>query len=119
MWRSLAVLLIASTFNAIAQDTRGSILGRVTDPTGAVVVGASIQVANTDTGVVIGTNSTAVDATVGRIMGFDPARVEYLQFLLNERRDSVNMHKQTLQAFYVSIAVLAVVVLAVVFSIFA
>jgi uncharacterized protein (DUF362 family) len=28
---------------------------------------------------VIGTNSTAVDATLGRIMGFEPARVSYLQ----------------------------------------
>ncbi len=27
----------------------------------------------------IGTNSTAVDATLGRIMGFDPARVSYLK----------------------------------------
>ncbi len=32
---------------------------------------------------VIGTNSTAVDATVGRIMGFDPSRVEYLQLAAN------------------------------------
>ena len=31
----------------------------------------------------IGTNSTAVDATVGRIMGFDPARVEYLKLAAN------------------------------------
>ncbi|HUP46958.1 MAG TPA: hypothetical protein VM779_15735 [Thermoanaerobaculia bacterium] len=46
-------------------------------------------------------------------------RIEYLQYLLNERRETVNMHKQTLQAFYISIAVLAVVVLAVVFSLFA
>jgi uncharacterized protein (DUF362 family) len=28
---------------------------------------------------VVGTNSTAVDATLGRIMGFDPSRVEYLK----------------------------------------
>ncbi len=32
---------------------------------------------------VVGTNSTAVDATVGRIMGFDPAHVEYLQLARN------------------------------------
>jgi uncharacterized protein (DUF362 family) len=31
----------------------------------------------------IGTNSTAVDATIGRIMGFDPARVEYLKLAAN------------------------------------
>jgi uncharacterized protein (DUF362 family) len=29
--------------------------------------------------VVIGTNSTAVDATLGRIMGFDPGKISYLQ----------------------------------------
>lgn len=28
---------------------------------------------------IIGTNSTAVDATLGRLMGFEPSRVEYLQ----------------------------------------
>jgi uncharacterized protein (DUF362 family) len=33
--------------------------------------------------VVVGTNSTAVDATVGRLMGFDPARVEYLKLAAN------------------------------------
>lgn len=43
-------------------------------------------------------------------------RVEYLQYLLNERRDIVNMHKPTIQAFYVSVVVLVLVVAAVVFS---
>jgi uncharacterized protein (DUF362 family) len=33
---------------------------------------------------VIGANPTAVDATVGRIMGFDPARVEYLKLAANQ-----------------------------------
>lgn len=28
--------------------------------------------------IVVGTNNTAVDATLGRIMGFDPAKIEYL-----------------------------------------
>jgi hypothetical protein len=46
-------------------------------------------------------------------------RVEYLQYLLNERREPVNMHKATIQAFYVSMAVLAVVVIAVIASMFA
>lgn len=43
-------------------------------------------------------------------------RIEYLQFLLGERRETVNMHKQTVQAFYISIAVAAVVLLAIVAS---
>jgi uncharacterized protein (DUF362 family) len=33
---------------------------------------------------VIGTNPTAVDATVGRIMGFDPARIEYLRLAADQ-----------------------------------
>lgn len=43
-------------------------------------------------------------------------RVEYLQYLLGERRTTVNMHKQTIQAFWISIAVVAVALLAVGFS---
>lgn len=33
---------------------------------------------------VIGANPTAVDATVGRIMGFDPSRVEYMKLAANQ-----------------------------------
>ena len=33
--------------------------------------------------VVVGTNSTAVDATLGRIMGFDPKKIEYLKLAAN------------------------------------
>ncbi|MGZ7030326.1 MAG: hypothetical protein ACXVIJ_00015 [Thermoanaerobaculia bacterium] len=43
-------------------------------------------------------------------------RVEYLQYLLGERRETVNMHRQTVQAFYISIGVVAVVLLAIAFS---
>jgi len=43
-------------------------------------------------------------------------RIEYLQYLLGERRESVNMHRQTVQAFYISIAVLAVLLFAIAFS---
>ena len=43
-------------------------------------------------------------------------RIEYLQYLLGERRESVNMHRQTIQAFYISIAVLAVLLFAIAFS---
>ncbi|HEX6177360.1 MAG TPA: hypothetical protein VF057_03305 [Thermoanaerobaculia bacterium] len=46
-------------------------------------------------------------------------RVEYLQYLLNERRELVNMHKGTIQAFYVALGVLVVVVGAIVASMFA
>jgi hypothetical protein len=44
-----AVLLLSVT--ARAQDTRGAILGRITDPTGSVIVGATVTGVNTQTGV--------------------------------------------------------------------
>jgi hypothetical protein len=43
-------------------------------------------------------------------------RIEYLQYLLGERRDPVNMHRATVQAFYVSLGVVGVLLLAVLFS---
>ena len=43
-------------------------------------------------------------------------RVEYLKYLIGERRDAVNMHKQTVQAFYISVGVLAILVIAVIAS---
>jgi len=43
-------------------------------------------------------------------------RVQYLQYLLGERREPVDMHKQTVQAFYVSVAVVAVLVILLLFS---
>lgn len=43
-------------------------------------------------------------------------RIDYLQFLLGERREQVNMHRTTVQAFYVSIAVVAVLLIAIGFS---
>ena len=43
-------------------------------------------------------------------------RVEYLQYLLGERREMVNMHKPTIQAMWVSVAVLLVLLIAIVFS---
>src|SRR2546423_15414272 len=38
-------------------------------------------------------------------------RIEYLQYLLGERRTTVNMHKPTMQAMWISLAVLVVLVL--------
>jgi hypothetical protein len=43
-------------------------------------------------------------------------RVEYLQHLLGERRETVNMHKPTIQAMWVSAAVILLLLVAVVFS---
>jgi hypothetical protein len=44
-------------------------------------------------------------------------RIEYLQYLLGERRTKLNMHRGTIQAFYISAALLLVLVAAIVFSI--
>lgn len=43
-------------------------------------------------------------------------RVEYLQYLIGERRETVNMHKQTVQAFYISLGVVALLVVMVIAS---
>jgi hypothetical protein len=42
--------------------------------------------------------------------------VEYLQYLLGERRETVNMHKPTIQAMWISAAVVLMLLVAVVFS---
>lgn len=43
-------------------------------------------------------------------------RVEYLKYLLGERRDTVNMHRSTLQAMWVSLGVLVVLLVAIAVS---
>jgi len=43
-------------------------------------------------------------------------RIEYLQFLLGERRTAVNMHRSTKQAMWISLAVLVVLVLMIAVS---
>ena len=50
-------------------------------------------------------------------LGTVKPRIEYLQYLLSERREPVNMHRATVQAFYVSLGVVVVLLIAVVFSI--
>ena len=43
-------------------------------------------------------------------------RVEYLQYLLGERRETVDMHRPTVQAMWVSLAVVLVLLLAIALS---
>ena len=43
-------------------------------------------------------------------------RIEYLKFLLGERREPVNMHRQTVQAMWVSLGVLVVLLVAIAVS---
>jgi len=49
-------------------------------------------------------------------LGTVKPRVEYLQYLLSERRDPVNMHRPTVHAFYVSLGVVLLLLIAVIFS---
>jgi hypothetical protein len=46
-------------------------------------------------------------------------RIEYLQYLLGERRSTVNMHKPTTQAMWISLAVLVVLVVMIAVSLIA
>jgi hypothetical protein len=43
-------------------------------------------------------------------------RIEYLQYLLGERRETVDMHRPTVQAMWVSLGVVAVLLLAILVS---
>lgn len=43
-------------------------------------------------------------------------RIEYLKYLLGERRETVNMHRSTLQAMWVSVGVLIVLLIAIAVS---
>jgi hypothetical protein len=49
-------------------------------------------------------------------VGVIKPRIEYLQFLLGERRETVDMHKPTIQAMWVTAAVILLLLVAVVFS---
>jgi hypothetical protein len=58
---AIAVFLaLASTLALLAQETRGSIVGKVLDPTGAVVAGAVVRAKNTNTNIAstVKTNET-------------------------------------------------------------
>ena len=53
----LAVWTLAFMGIAAAQEFRGTILGRITDPSGAAIAGAAVQVENADTNAVLRTAS--------------------------------------------------------------
>jgi len=46
----LALLLLVCAASCIAQESRGTVLGRVTDPSGAVIPGAEVRLVNAATG---------------------------------------------------------------------
>jgi hypothetical protein len=49
-------------------------------------------------------------------VGVIKPRIEYLQYLLGERLEPVNMHRTTVQALWISVAVVVVLLVAVAFS---
>jgi hypothetical protein len=53
-----------------------------------------------------------------KVSTFRP-RIEYLQYLLGERRTTVQMHKPTMQAMWISLAVLVVLVVMIAVSLIA
>ena len=53
----VACLLLASGSAAMAQEARGTLQGRVSDASGAVVPGATVEVTNVNTGVTTPTTS--------------------------------------------------------------
>jgi Carboxypeptidase regulatory-like domain/TonB-dependent Receptor Plug Domain len=64
----LILLLIGS--NLLAQTSKGFLVGNVTDPSGAVIAGATIKITNTSTGITRETTSTS-DGSF-RIEAIDP-----------------------------------------------
>src|SRR5262249_33578554 len=56
---TLAILLLASATSVLAQVSTSSITGVVTDPSGAVVANAKVEVRNEDTGVVYSGTTTS------------------------------------------------------------
>lgn len=50
-WAVMAVVLVSVPVQLCAQEARGTILGRVTDASGAIVAGAKVEALNTATGV--------------------------------------------------------------------
>ena len=59
MKRIVLLLFVLVGAYAYAQDSRGSIVGQITDPTGAAVAKAAITVTSTDTGAVMHVTSTS------------------------------------------------------------
>ena len=55
---SLILVIVAVSVSAFAQADRGTIRGSVSDPSGAVIPGASVTAVSVQTGIRTATNST-------------------------------------------------------------
>ena len=59
-WAGLLLLIVA--FTATAQEFRGSLAGKISDPNGAVVPGSKVEIKNVETGIV-STTTTGEDGS--------------------------------------------------------
>jgi len=62
-------------------------------------------------------NQVVYPSVEGKVGSVKP-RVEYLQYLLGERRDAVDIHRSTIKTFYISMGFVGLLVLAAVGSMF-
>src|SRR5438445_6125439 len=84
--RCLMVLLcLACCTSALAQSTGGRILGRVADPTGAVLAGVNIALVNEATGVSRTTQTNSRDRKSTRLNS-SHANISYAVFCLKKKK---------------------------------
>jgi hypothetical protein len=100
--RILVCLALVAVSAGLAQEYRGTILGRITDPSGAAIPGATVAAKSVETGVV--TKSTSNEAGNYQIPFLPPGEftvsVEHTGF---KRFDRQNIRVQTNQALTVDI----------------
>lgn len=95
----LAMLFALIATLCTAQETRGSLVGRVTDPSGAVIPGAAMQAVNVETGVANSTTTNQVGnyqflyllpgtyRVVAELSGFKTLVREGIQVRINDRME--------------------------------
>ena len=96
---SITLLLLAfATLSASAQDTAGTILGNITDPTGASIPDADVTVTNVETSIVRSVKTTGTGAftvpnldpgtyTIAiKMAGFQQASISNIQLSAGDRR---------------------------------
>jgi hypothetical protein len=99
MWLRISGLFLICTLAAFAQGDRGTITGTISDPTGAIVPGANIQVTNSDTAAVykIGTSATGNYTVANLPVGTYVLSVEAPGFKKFERPNLVVQVAETIR----------------------